>query len=87
MTRNVRGYDTQFVARIRAAPADLPGVALGLACVALNIPVFDVASELGVSRMTVYGWFTGTVAPRPERVRAIRALHVKLSEAAAKQVP
>jgi predicted transcriptional regulator len=35
------------------------GVQLGRVCLNKDIPVSDVASFFGVSRMTVYSWFRG----------------------------
>jgi transposase-like protein len=40
----------------------------------MNIPVSEVAQQFGVSRMTVYSWFTGTSRPRKDKVDQIEKL-------------
>ena len=47
------------------------GVALGRLCIAKRIPVMSVASDLLVSRMTVYNWFAGVHDPQPAHAPAI----------------
>lgn len=54
-----RGHSTFFVQDVNDANPFLPGVKLAKRCIALNIPVSDVAAYLGVSRPTVYSWFVG----------------------------
>lgn len=44
---------------IKSADSQLLGVQLGRVCLNKDIPVSDVASFFGVSRMTVYSWFRG----------------------------
>jgi predicted transcriptional regulator len=44
---------------IKSANQQLLGVQLGRVCLNKDIPVSDVASFFGVSRMTVYSWFRG----------------------------
>lgn len=44
---------------IKSADPQLLGVQLGRVCLNKDIPVSDVASFFGVSRMTVYSWFRG----------------------------
>jgi len=44
---------------IKSANSQLLGVQLGRVCLNKDIPVSDVASFFGVSRMTVYSWFRG----------------------------
>ena len=44
---------------IKSADSQLLGVQLGRVCINKDIPVSDVASFFGVSRMTVYSWFRG----------------------------
>jgi hypothetical protein len=57
------GYSQRLVEANKEADASSCGVYLGSRCIALGIPVNDVAVKLGVSRATVYNWFWGTVAP------------------------
>jgi transcriptional regulator with XRE-family HTH domain len=54
-----RGYSTFLVQDINDAVPFWIGVKLAKRCIALNIPIKDVAEYLGVSRPTVYAWFTG----------------------------
>ena len=54
-----RGYSTFLVQDINDANPFLPGVQLAKRCIALNIPIKDVAEYLDVSRPTVYAWFVG----------------------------
>jgi hypothetical protein len=54
------------------------GVALGRKCIENDVPVIDIANQLGVSRMTVYNWFTGAHEPLPLHLSAITALLQKL---------
>ena len=39
-----------------------------------EVPVAEVADQLGVSRQTVYNWFEGTHFPHPDLTDAIEAL-------------
>jgi hypothetical protein len=55
----------------RKADTKNPGVALGRHCVANDIPVLRVSEVLGVSRMTVYNWFSGAFWPNEEHHEAI----------------
>lgn len=74
---NVRGYDSLFVERVRAADASLLGVQLGLLCVEHAIPVEWIATRMKVSRQAVYDWFTG-VPPRSEKRAQIERLMSQL---------
>lgn len=65
------GYSSILVERNKKANRRLLGVALGRKCIAHNIPVADIAKELGVSRMTVYNWFVGAHEPQAFYAAAI----------------
>jgi predicted transcriptional regulator len=54
-----KGYSLLMADEIKSADSQLLGVQLGRVCVNKDIPVSDVASFFGVSRMTVYSWFRG----------------------------
>lgn len=60
----MRSYSVSMVTAVRLAhgpneeEANL-GPKLGLLCIANNLSVTDVAEALGVSRYTIYRWFTG----------------------------
>ena len=57
------GYSQRLVELNRSAGLESIGVVLGKECIRLDIPVRTVAKALGVSRMTVYNWFTGASKP------------------------
>lgn len=69
-----RGYSYDLVKAIQRADANAPGVRLGLVCVEKNIPVTEVAETIGVSRQTVYWWFTGVFYPKGPHLAKIRAM-------------
>ncbi len=73
-TRKPRGYSYDIVKAIQRADQTAPGVRLGAVCVDRNISVTDVATALGVSRQTVYWWFTGRFHPRSTYLTDIRRL-------------
>ena len=54
-----KGYSLLMADEIKSADTQLLGVQLGRVCINKDIPVSDVASFFGVSRMTVYSWFRG----------------------------
>jgi predicted transcriptional regulator len=54
-----KGYSLLMADEIKSADSQLLGVQLGRVCLNKDIPVSDVASFFGVSRMTVYSWFRG----------------------------
>jgi DNA-binding transcriptional regulator YiaG len=69
-----RGYSYTIVKAIEAADQTLPGVRLAQVCVSRNISVASVATVLGVSRQTVYSWFTGRFKPRLHEANRIEDL-------------
>jgi transcriptional regulator with XRE-family HTH domain len=68
------GYSARLIALNKEADSKLLGVKLGRICIKRNIPVSLVASELGVSRQTVYNWFTGANTPLNQSVGAVQTL-------------
>lgn len=52
-------YSTHIVKRNAAANPTLLGVQLGQVCIAQGVPSSAVASDLSVSKVTIYKWFTG----------------------------
>jgi len=68
------GYSVRLAVEIQAGDETHPGVALGQLCVAKDIPVAQVAADLGVSRQAVYLWFTGRAMPLSHALSAITAL-------------
>lgn len=78
MTRESRGYMTSIINAVDAADGDLIGVRLGKLCIRKGISVMEVAEYLGVSRQTVYSWFTGRFSPRGPQVDKVNQLLVGL---------
>lgn len=68
------GYSVQLVTLNRKANGRLLGVRLGRTCIKHGISVVSVAAELGVSRQTIYNWFSGVNAPFGPRVETVKAL-------------
>jgi hypothetical protein len=65
------GYSIRVAEAIKNADGNLPGVQLGRKCLDRDISVTTVARTLGVTRQTVYNWFSGKVKPQPHYVRGI----------------
>jgi hypothetical protein len=59
----MRGYSLYVAEAILNGDKDRLGVRLGRACIERNIPVTQVAGALGVTRQTIYYWFTGEYDP------------------------
>jgi transcriptional regulator with XRE-family HTH domain len=57
------GYSLRLRDLNDKAPSDMLGVKLGRLCIEHNIPVMEIANEMGVSRQAVYNWFQGTSIP------------------------
>ena len=72
------GYTLKVANSILSADPDHLGVRLGLACLKQDIAVSTVAKAVGVSRQTVYHWFTGARAPSDQHALAIEKLLLKL---------
>ena len=66
-----RGYTWRLVHANKKADGRNPGVKLGRFCIERDISVRDVAKQFGVSRMTIYKWFTGEWLPRKSYVDEI----------------
>jgi transcriptional regulator with XRE-family HTH domain len=50
---------------------------LGRFCIHKDIPVKDIADYFGVSRMTIYKWFSGEWLPRKAHAEAIAGVLAK----------
>ena len=72
------GYSVKLANLNKAANGRKLGVKLGRACIAADISVSVVARRLGVSKQTVYNWFTGAVEPSVDRAAKIQAYIDKL---------
>ena len=58
-----RGYSTLFVRKVDEADQKDPVIQFAQECIKRGMPIISVASALGVSRATVYNWFTGVFRP------------------------
>lgn len=67
----MRGY-SQHIIEENAAAEETVGVLLGRLCIKKRIPATDVARALGVSRQTVYDWFTGKSRPTVTKTAQIQ---------------
>jgi hypothetical protein len=67
-----RGYSQRVVDANKLADISSLGVRLGAYCISRDIPVVDISEYFGVSKMTVYNWFTGKVSPRKTQEERIR---------------
>jgi len=61
---DARGYSYALVKAIQAADPDKLGVQLADFCLKYDIPAAKIAAALGVTRQTVYSWFTGKFQPK-----------------------
>jgi transposase-like protein len=68
------GYSVKLVQLNKQADKKKLGVVLGKACIGASISVSQVAKIIGVSRMTVYNWFTGLHDPQEIYEPAIQGL-------------
>lgn len=67
------GYSLRLVEANKRSESQSLGVALGRLCIAKNVPVQEVADQLGVTRMTVYNWFWGESEPSPNLIERIES--------------
>ena len=58
------GYSVKLVQLNKQADKKKLGVKLGKECIRTSISVSQVAKIIGVSRMTVYNWFSGIHDPQ-----------------------
>jgi DNA invertase Pin-like site-specific DNA recombinase len=72
------GYSQRLVTLNKKADKKLLGVILGKACIEAESSVRAIADHLGVSRTTVYNWFTGLCDPHPKHHAAISKLLKRL---------
>jgi hypothetical protein len=72
--KGLRGYSAPFVQAIREGNLREPVALFSSLCVDRAVSVGTVASLLGVTRPTVYAWFTGRAVPRAKHRAAIETL-------------
>lgn len=68
------GYTLHLQQRNRKADKRKMGVRLGRHCISMGIPVTDLVGMFGVSRQTVYNWFSGVNELRPSHQARVREL-------------
>jgi hypothetical protein len=69
-----QGYSIKLVQLNKQADKKKLGVKLGRECIRTSISVSQVAKIIGVSRMTVYNWFSGIHDPQAVYEPAIQGL-------------
>ena len=74
------GYSTRLVKLNEKADDRMLGVRLGRVCIDNDVPVLSVAMALGVSRQTVYNWFSGVTTPRAKLAVDIKNIILSYSE-------
>ena len=72
------GYTLNLVSLNKSANARSLGVKLGRTCIKHGVPVADVAERLGVSRQTIYHWFSGKSRPSEQMASKIEKLITQL---------
>ena len=77
----MQGYTIRVAEAINNADGDLVGVQLGRLCIKHDIAISKVAKYLGVTRQTVYYWFTGKSEPRPYFSKAVQKMIREINEA------
>lgn len=75
-----RGYASRIVRANQEADIKSLGVKLGRFCIKREYSVRDVAEYFGVSRMTIYKWFTGEWIPRKSHETKIQEVLSKVSD-------
>jgi len=72
----MRGYSYEFMKHVRALASkpDAPcGVKLGAKAIEREFSIISIANHVGVSRMTVYDWFTGKYIPTESNLKKLKA--------------
>jgi len=72
MSKKGRGYSQSVVDAVEAADPTLLVTQFAKLCLAHRVSAIDIAQEFGVSRATVYNWFTGVFAPKPQHIEKMR---------------
>lgn len=71
----MRGYAYEFVKQVRAqakSPQANEAVRLGMLAIEYGVAIKDIARDIGVSRMTVYDWFTGKYVPKADNLHKLK---------------
>ena len=75
----MQGYTIRVAEAINNADGKLLGVQLGRLCLQHNVGVGVVANRLGVTRQTVYSWFTGKSKPNHTCMSVVEKMVRELS--------
>jgi transcriptional regulator with XRE-family HTH domain len=67
----MRGYSLDVAEAIWNGDKSRLGVRLGSICLERRLPVVQVARALGVTRQTIYNWFTGAYDPTESHREAV----------------
>jgi len=73
-------YSQKIIDEVAKTPKSL-GNQLGRWAIHLDFPVTKIAYALGVSRQTVYNWFSGASKPQKRLIADIQRIIEKLSNA------
>lgn len=68
------GYTLYMQQSNKTADAKSLGVKFGRYCIKNNLSVAKLAEEFGVSRQTIYNWFTGKHEPAKQHIPRIKQL-------------
>lgn len=74
------GYSHKIVEILNTSTSDSLGIVLGRLCLARGYSVAEVSEVLGVSRQTIYNWFTGVASPGKRRHEKLESLIKKLEQ-------
>lgn len=74
------GYSANIIALNKKADATKLGVRIGRVCIRKDIPVKDAADKFGVSRQTLYNWFSGATNPPISSVERLSAVLASLRQ-------
>jgi DNA-binding XRE family transcriptional regulator len=76
----MQGYTIRVAEAINSADGNLVGVQLGRLCIKHDISVSQVARDLGVTRQTVYSWFSGRSEPQVYYATSVRRMIEELTQ-------
>lgn len=68
------GYTMYMQQANKAASSKSLGVKFGRHCIKNNISVAKLSEQFGVSRQTVYNWFSGRNEPGPQYIPMINKI-------------
>jgi AcrR family transcriptional regulator len=80
-SKGLRGYSTSFVSAITHGRLSDLMFQFANECLVREIPVSAVAERIGVTRATVYAWFTGRAEPRARHQEKIKQILARWNRA------